>query len=247
MADISNSLAERLDLLARACRVLYMEGHGDMTQGHLSMRDPDGRGLWMKRRGISLRQVAGVEDMVLISFEGEKLAGDGNMHIEWPIHTEIMLARPDINAVGHTHPFHASVFTATHETLVPVTQGGGRVLGGKVARYEDRTDLIDSRETGRDLAQALGPEWAVFMRNHGLTFCGPSVEAATLNAIYIEEACKAQLFAASTGLAWDAASEEEMVRKNEARQKIDWLIAASWDYYADRLVRHEKREAALGL
>jgi len=26
--------------LARACRVLEMEGHGDMTLGHLSLRDP---------------------------------------------------------------------------------------------------------------------------------------------------------------------------------------------------------------
>ncbi|MCK9508892.1 MAG: class II aldolase/adducin family protein, partial [Pigmentiphaga sp.] len=29
-----------LDKLARACRILEMEGHGDMTLGHVSMRDP---------------------------------------------------------------------------------------------------------------------------------------------------------------------------------------------------------------
>ena len=96
------------------------------------------------------------------------------------------------------------MFSATNETLRPVIQGGARVLGGRVARYEERTDLIDTRETGRDLAEALGSAWAVFMRNHGLTFCGPDVRAAALNAIHIETACRAQLAIAATGLGWDA-------------------------------------------
>ncbi len=238
MVEISNTLASELDTLARACRILDMEGHTDLTQGHLSMRDPEGRGVWMKRRGISLRQVRDIEDMVLISWEGELLEGDGPMHLEWPIHTEIMLARPDINAVGHTHPFHASIFSATSEILRAVVQGSARILGGRVARYNLRTDLINTRETGAVLAQSLGGEWAVLMKNHGLTFCGPNVEGATLNAIHIERACKAQLFAASTGLAWDACSEDELVEKSNARQ-MDWLIKASWGFFSDKLDRLE--------
>ncbi len=235
---ISQSLQGDLETLTRACRVLDMEEHTDLTQGHLSMRDPVGRGVWMKRRGISLRQVRSLDDMVLISWEGELLDGDGPMHLEWPIHTEIMLARPDINAVGHTHPFHASIFSATNETLCAVVQGTARVLGGRVARYDLRTDLINTCETGAGLAESLGGEWAVFMKNHGLTFCGPSVEGATLNAIHIERACKAQLFAASTGLAWDACSEEELVERSNARQ-MDWLIKASWGFFSDKLDRLE--------
>ena len=243
MTALSNTLADALNDLAVASRILDMEGHGDITQGHLSMRDPEGRGVWMKRRGISLAQVKDIDDLVLISWEGEKLDGAGDMHLEWPIHTEIMLARPEINAVGHSHPFHASLFSATHETLVPVIQGGSRVLGGRVARYEERTSLIDTRDLGRDLAAALGTAWSVFMRNHGLTFCGPDVRAATLNAIYIEEACRAQLAIAQTGLKWDAASEEEMVKKAEAREKISWLNTAAWDFFTDKLARHERANA----
>ena len=34
--------ASIVDELARACRILEMEGHGDMTLGHLSLRDPEG-------------------------------------------------------------------------------------------------------------------------------------------------------------------------------------------------------------
>jgi L-fuculose-phosphate aldolase len=132
---INQSLQGDLETLARACRVLDMEGQSDLTQGHLSMRDPDGRGVWMKKRGISLRQVRSLDDMVLISWEGELLEGNRPMHLEWPIHTEIMLVRPEINSVGHTHAYHASIFSATNETLRAVVQGSARILGGRVARY----------------------------------------------------------------------------------------------------------------
>ena len=38
------SLDEQLQELAIACRVLAMYGHEDKTLGHLSLRDPQGRG-----------------------------------------------------------------------------------------------------------------------------------------------------------------------------------------------------------
>ena len=39
-----SNLQAALADLARACRILEMEGHGDMTLGHLSLRDPGERG-----------------------------------------------------------------------------------------------------------------------------------------------------------------------------------------------------------
>ena len=51
--DLTTALTE----LAYGCRILHMEGHADMTLGHLSLRDPDGRGVWLKRSGIGLGEV----------------------------------------------------------------------------------------------------------------------------------------------------------------------------------------------
>ena len=39
-AITQTGLSEALTDCARACRVLEMEGHGEMTLGHLSLRDP---------------------------------------------------------------------------------------------------------------------------------------------------------------------------------------------------------------
>ena len=54
--------------LSQACRILEMEGHGDMTLGHVSVRDQDGRGFWLKRNRIGLGEVLGPKDFILVSF-----------------------------------------------------------------------------------------------------------------------------------------------------------------------------------
>ena len=112
-------LRQSIDELARACRILEMEGHGDMTLGHLSLRDPDGRGFWLKRNRIGLGEVMGAGDFVLVDWDGQQMAGSGGRHSEWPIHSEILRMRPDVQVVAHTHPFHACVFSASLDPLEP--------------------------------------------------------------------------------------------------------------------------------
>src|SRR5262249_55320481 len=120
-ADMDVRTNERLTEAARACRILEMEGHGDMTLGHLSVRESGGRGLWMKRNRIGLGEVTGPDDFVLIDWDGRQIAGSGGRHSEWPIHSEILRARPDVHVVAHSHPFYASVFSAADEPLLPYT------------------------------------------------------------------------------------------------------------------------------
>src|SRR5438128_1067231 len=107
------NVEEALTRLATACRILELEGHGDMSLGHLSLRDPEGRGFWLKRNRIGLGEVLGPQDFVLLDFEGRQLAGEGGRHSEWPIHSQILLRRPEIAVVAHTHAFHSSVLSAS--------------------------------------------------------------------------------------------------------------------------------------
>jgi L-fuculose-phosphate aldolase len=74
-----------------AYRILDMEGHTDLTQGHLSIRDPDGRGFWMKRTGIAFFEIKKRDDFVLVDLDGHRMAGKVG---EWPIHAEIFRSRP---------------------------------------------------------------------------------------------------------------------------------------------------------
>ena len=90
---MDTNIREQLEKAARACRVLEMEGHGDMSLGHLSLREATGRGFWMKRNRIGLGEVLGPDDFILCDFDGKQLAGSGGRHSEWPIHSEIFRAR----------------------------------------------------------------------------------------------------------------------------------------------------------
>lgn len=230
---IDNTLKADLEELAQACRILEMEGHSDMTLGHMSLRDPAGRGVWLKRAGISLGEVMDVEDFVLIDFDGHKLAGSGRVHKEWPIHTKIMEVRPDINVVGHTHPLHACAFSATHEELKAVTHEAV-YLGGPPARYDGTTGLIDTPQLGEDLAAALGDASTVLLRNHGATFVGMSTPIGAMMGIFLEKACRVQLLLMASGFPYTATSPEELAAKRT--QVFDTpLVASHWDYFRRRL------------
>jgi ribulose-5-phosphate 4-epimerase/fuculose-1-phosphate aldolase len=230
--ELDPGLSALLAELACACRILEMEGHGDMTLGHLSMRAPDGRGFLMKRNQIGLGEVLGAEDFVLLDWSGVKIAGAGNRHSEWPIHSEILLCRPDVQVVAHTHPFHASVFSASSGPLQPFTLDADYFVD--VPRHQDCRALITTKDQGATLARSLGDGFAVLMANHGLTFCGTSVPHATCVGIFLEKACKAQLAGEAAGFQRSMLSRP--VREERNRQimtPVHW--EHSWNYYCRKL------------
>lgn len=114
--------AEARALIAAACRVLQAAGQGDMVWGHVSVRDVDGRGVWLKGSGLGFDEVTEA-DCVLLSWSGEILAGTARRHVEYPIHTELMAARPDVGGVVHTHPLYPVV---SARVLTPSLAGSPR-------------------------------------------------------------------------------------------------------------------------
>ena len=226
--DLPAALTE----LAYGCRILHQEGHADMTLGHLSLRDPDGRGVWLKRSGIGLGEVRDADDFVLIDFSGNRLAGEGRLHKEWPIHTEILRQRPDIMVAGHSHPFHATAFSALDTELSAVTNEAV-YLGSAPARFSETTGLIDTPALGESLARALGSSSTVLMRNHGISFVGPDIATATMMGVFLERACRSQLALLATGLAFTATAPEQIAAKHD--EIFDpGLIETFWAFFKRR-------------
>ena len=73
--------------LALACRILAMQGHNDMIYGHVSAHTDQPNQYWIKGSAIGLEE-ATAEDMVLIDFEGNILAGKRKRQNEFPIHAD---------------------------------------------------------------------------------------------------------------------------------------------------------------
>lgn len=218
--------------LARSCRILEMEGHGDFSLGHLSLRDPDGRGFWLKRNRAGLGEIMGPEDFVLVDFRGSKLAGTGGLHSEWPIHSQILLSRAEVNVVAHTHPLHACVVSSAAGPIEPFTLDADYLID--VPRHEAEVALIKTVDEGEQLARTVGKHWAVLLANHGVVFCGRSVPHATCVGVFLEHAARAHVL--GTGAGFATTMPARAVREKRCSQMMtDAHIEHTWDYLSRKL------------
>ena len=226
-----SDIATQLDELCAAHRILAAEGHEDRTSGHVSWRDPEGRGFWMKRSQIGMDEVLTPEDLILVDFDGKTIAGKGSRHHEWPIHAEILRARPDIHAVGHTHAFYSQLFAATDEPLHPIGKEGAWF--DDQPKFQETCSLVRTPELGVRVAQTLGKADAVFLISHGLAFAGTRIRDCTMVGIYLESAVKRAGHARDDGLQIQMAERGRRPRQTRAdphRLRIDNY----WNYVIRR-------------
>ncbi|SDP13219.1 L-fuculose-phosphate aldolase [Klenkia soli] len=225
MSDPTDQLREDV---ATSCRVLAAAGQDDLIWGHSSARDPQGRGVWLKSAEWGLGEVT-ADRVHLVSPAGEVLAGDGPRHSEYPIHTEVMAARPDVGGVVHTHPPHAVALAATGQELRPVSHAANLFVPPGVPRFTDTADLVLTTELGQAVALALGEARAVFLVNHGIVAVGPDVRAATVAAVVLEQACRQQILTHTAG-GWPTWSPPEESRAKREHVYNDRALGAVWDF-----------------
>jgi L-ribulose-5-phosphate 4-epimerase len=230
LASMSDDLREQVAL---GCRILGLEDQGDFVWGHVSVRDREGRGVWMKASTHGFEEI-GREQVLLVSWDGEVLEGDGRRHIEYPIHTELMRAREDVACVVHTHASWATAFASTGKPLRPISHEATLFVPPEVARFTQTGDLITTSELGRDLAGAVGGRNAAFMVHHGIVTCGPDVVTGVMTAVLLERACRANIRALAAGGPKTWSSDEEALSKR-ANCWPPALLGQAWDYLERRL------------
>jgi len=220
-------------LVATASRILAAAGHGDLIWGHASARDPAGRGVWLKSAHWGLEEVT-ADRVHLVSGDGEVLDGSGPRHSEFPIHTEIMAARPDVGGVVHTHPPHAVALAATGQPLRPVSHAANYFVPPDIPRFTQTADLILTRDLGKALAAELADASAIFLVNHGIVTVGKDLQTATVAAVLLERACAQQMLTHAFGgwPTWSALDESLSKRGNIY---ADDPVRAVWDYLARSL------------
>jgi L-fuculose-phosphate aldolase len=221
--------------LVDACQVLAAHGHEDMTLGHLSWRDPEGHGFWCKRAGIGLSEVRGADDFLLLGFDGVIVAGEGPRHIEWPIHAGVLIRRPDVNAVLHSHPRHSVLCSALDETLPLVGNESVLFIDG-VPRFTATADLIRTPELGRQVAETLAEGRVLFLRNHGIVVATGTVADLVLTAIYLERTARNVLDLLATGRAFVTVDPDD-ARAKQTRTATSEVFAGFWEYYRRKIGR----------
>ena len=220
-AELRQALADKLAL---ALAMLEREEIIDFN-GHFSARFEDGSGLLINA-GDSVRSRIRPEDFIAIGFDGKTLQGERSPPMEFHLHAQIYLARPDVHAVVHTHPRWSTVLTTAGHAWLPVTMQAA-VLG-TVATFP-KTASINSADLGADVATFLGAGKAALMHRHGAVSVAASIEVAFVQAVYLEDNAERQHQALQIGTPQPlSATECEAIGRNLSRPM---LLKKVWDYH----------------
>lgn len=224
---------ELRELVATAGRILYQQGLTDYL-GHCSARVPGTDRVVIKpKHSVTVRSPGelGPADMIVIDLDGNLVEGSDAPPSECFIHTEIYRARPDVQAVVHTHQRAATLLGVVGADLLPVLHVPAVLTDGGTMPAWPCPLLVTDRELGRKLAAALGTAGLCHLQGHGIVSAAADVQRATVTAIALEQLAEANLTILQTGLSPRVITQGEL---DELRGAVA-SIGGRWAYYVQLL------------
>jgi HCOMODA/2-hydroxy-3-carboxy-muconic semialdehyde decarboxylase len=224
-----------IDDLVSANHILFKEGVLDGF-GHVSVRDETDPERFLLSKSIAPATVT-ARDVMEFGMDGEPLNPRGRKpYLERTIHSEIYRARPDVQAIVHSHSPALIPFGITGTSLRPVFHMSG-FLGSATPIFEIReaggpaTDmLIRDRKLGAALARTLGAASFALMRGHGSVAVGASLKQVVYRAIYAEVNARLQSEAMRLGTI-TFLNEQEAAN---ASRTNDSVIDRPWELWRKR-------------
>ena len=107
---------------------------------------------------------------------------------EWRFHLDIMRARPEVNAVVHTHSIYATTLAMARRDI-PAAHYMVAIFGGDSVRCSEYA-TYGTKELSDYALQALEGRNACLLANHGMLVTGPSLEKAMWLAQELETLCR---------------------------------------------------------
>jgi L-fuculose-phosphate aldolase len=175
--------------LADTARAMSRRGLSQGTSGNLSVRVAEG--LLITPSAVPY-DAMGPESMVLLDPQGQVIDPAGQVSppaghrpsTEWRLHSAILAARPEVNAVVHTH----SMFCTTLACLrmeIPAFHYMVALAGGESIRCAPYARFGTASLADQALA-ALDGRRACLLANHGMVALGPTPGDALALAVEVE-------------------------------------------------------------
>lgn len=172
--------ALRLDLIG-TCRDLHRLGIGTGTAGNVSVRCGDG--FLISPTGIAYDRLT--PELIVRMDKQAQYRGDVKPSSEWRFHRDILNARPDLNAVVHTHSTRATAVAILGRDIpaihYAIADAGGPTI--RCARYE----IFGSQALADRVVAALDGRRACLMAHHGVIAAHRSLARALALAVTVEE------------------------------------------------------------
>ena len=229
--------AALIEDLVAANRILADQGVLD-AYGHVSIRHPGNPDRYVISRAMSPANVS-ADDIMEFDLDSSPVDQRGrNMFLERFIHGEIYKARPDVNAVIHSHSPGVIPFGVTNVPMRPVFHTAAFLAVG-VPVFEIRDAggmanmLVRNGALAKALATTLGDKPVALMRGHGNVVVGPNVKRATIRAVYTEVNARLQTIALGLGGPINYVSAEE----GALRDKNPGEEGRAWDGWKEKAMR----------
>lgn len=209
--------------------------------GHVGVRLPEKNtiAVQMFRRP----EEQGVDDwLVRFDYSLKKLSGVGSIPRESAIYTEIFKARPDVNAVVHSHAPMCVALSLADKPVSCVHMQSFRFEKG-VPIYPRPIYILDDAE-GAELARALDAAGGIMIKGHGIVTVGRTIDEACMSALYMERTAKIQAIAQLFGFSGpteefykELSASKDKLFSRPGRKKM--AHSADWNYYADKVKKGE--------
>ena len=146
------------------------------TWGNISYRDPETGLVYLTPSGMNYDTIV-EDDIVVLDLDGNRVRGKRRPTIETGMHLGIYKARPEINAVIHTHPLYSMVYACKAEPIPLFMDEAAQMLGDVVRPSEYA--LPGTPEMAEAVIKVLGKKaMSCLVRSHGAVCLGQDMETA---------------------------------------------------------------------
>ena len=166
------------------------------TWGNFSVRDPETGLIYITPSGMDYRIIQ-PDDIVVLDNDINVVDGVRVPSIEKGMHATTYHARPDVNAVIHTHPLYSTVLGVNGLELPGISEDFVQIVGDKIvcSLYA----LPGTMELAHNAVEGLGKWNAVLLPNHGALNVGPDMPTAMTVCHVVEKTAHIYIMAKSIG------------------------------------------------
>ena len=187
------TLHMRAELVATARRMSQL-GLTPGTSGNVSVRTT--RGFFVTPSGMPYDELQ-PDDVVAIDLDGTIRPGQRAPSTEWRLHRDILAARPDAQAIVHTHSLFCTTLSCLRRSLPAIHYTVVLANSDEIPCADYAT--FGSSELAASVVRALGRGHASLMANHGMVALGDTLPRALRLAAEIETLAAQYWHAAQLG------------------------------------------------
>ena len=190
--------AEARDIKEWICEIgrrVYNKGFAAANDGNISYRIGENEVLCSPT--MICKGFMTPDDVCMVDLDGNQLAGKKKRTSEILLHLTIMKQRPDVRAVVHCHPPHATAFAVTREAIPQCVLPEIEVFMGEVplAPYE----TPGGQEFASTVSPFLKATNTIILTNHGTVSFGKNLEEAYWKTEILDAYCRILILSKQLG------------------------------------------------